>query len=235
MSTDMQEVKTEPQTASRVLVVEDEETDRFRLISLCRRAGLEMEFHTAVDLAEMRAALDAHVFDLVFMDYHLGFSTGQEAVEELVRHPRNGDAVIIMVTSVSRHDVVIEAMRTGVADYLVKEELSEEAIRRAVAAGFEKQMVKFAQSDQVAQLETIGEAVARFNGSAAPEMRKIMTGMLWRLRQISTGAPGGPAERRQMDLERLCLKALEIVDQGRLHLGDDAPPAPHVVPMRVQR
>lgn len=114
------------------LVVEDEETDRFRLITLCRRAGLDLAFKEAEDSHQMRAEIAANTFDVIFIDYHLGFSNGLEAVAEIVACERQNNAVLIMVTSVNQHEVIIESMKSGCSDFLIKEELSIDGIRRSV-------------------------------------------------------------------------------------------------------
>lgn len=208
-------VGTETHERLVVLVIEDDETDRFRLIKLCRRAGLEAEFHCAMDLSQMQKQLDTRRFDLAFIDYHLGLATGQEALEILHAHEDHADAVAIMVTSVDKHEVIIRAMRSGCADYLIKEEISVETIRKSVMAAFERLLMTASLEESRAKEEALGAMITRFRDSMEPEMRRIMSAMLWRIRDMDKVR--GPRSLRQhrQKLEELCLDLIRFLDTSK--------------------
>ncbi|KUF11789.1 response regulator [Pseudoponticoccus marisrubri] len=202
-----------------VMVLEDDEVDRIRLIKLCRRAGLEAAFHCAADLGEFQVQLDARPFDLVFIDYHLGLSTGQEALDLLQTHPEQQDAISIMVTSVDAPDVIIRAMRSGCVDYLIKEELCVETIRKSVFTAFQKTLLQSTRDIDRLRAIALEEMLTRFRDSMEPEMRRIMSAMLWRIRSL--GKVNGQTQRHvhRRELENLCLDLISFLDRSETLLG----------------
>ena len=118
-----------PDRVFNVLFLDDQEADRMRLRRFLRKAGLEFQDFEAHDLTSFREQLDQHSMDIVFIDYHLEMENGLDALRHLIAHEDQASALPIMVSSVDRHDVIIEAMRMGCADYTVKEEASVDAVR----------------------------------------------------------------------------------------------------------
>lgn len=195
------------------LVLDDEEADRYRLIKICSKAGLDLQVHEAASVAEMTPMLDAASYDIVFIDYHLGIATGQDALELVLGHPMQMDAVAIMVTSVDRHDVIIKAMRTGCHDYLIKEELGIEALRKSVAAAFERNLMRRVQTEDKARIATLEATLDRINDSLRPEMRRTLSSLLRRIRSVAVQVHGGPLKLKHTEMEELCVNGLNTIDE----------------------
>ncbi len=140
------QAKTKPQQA---LVVEDEETDRFRLMTMCRRAGLHLAFREAADANQMRVEIATRSFDVIFIDYHLGFANGLEALAEINACERQANAVLIMVTSVRHPEIVAKSLESGCSDYLIKEELSIDRIRASVTTALGNRRISPGSPDQM--------------------------------------------------------------------------------------
>ena len=100
-------------TMMRALLLDDNPIDRKQIRWLCTKAGLHLDFAEAGNLADMRRHLDAEVFDIVFIDYHLGMETGLEALRMLLAHEDQGQAIPIMVTSFARHAASISNFKTN--------------------------------------------------------------------------------------------------------------------------
>lgn len=64
------------------------------------------------------------------MDYFLEDRTGLDLLREAARHQLQ--APVIMLTGRGNHDVDLEAMRAGAADYLVKGQIEPEDLERAI-------------------------------------------------------------------------------------------------------
>lgn len=75
-------------------------------------------------------ALSDNKYDLFFVDYFLEDRTGLDLLREASR--RGVKSPMIMLTGRGSHDVDIEAMRSGAADYLVKGEIDPDNVERAV-------------------------------------------------------------------------------------------------------
>ncbi|EIE52454.1 response regulator receiver domain-containing protein [Salipiger aestuarii] len=214
MSTPPQ-LHAEQKTTKRMtaLVLDDEEADRYRLMKICTKAGLDLAFDEAESVAEMEPMLDDTTYDIVFIDYHLGIATGQDALEYVLAHPRQMDAVAIMVTSVDRHDVIIQAMRTGCHDYLIKEELGIEALRKSVASAFERNLMRRAQTEDHARIADLEATLERIDDSLRPEMRRILSSLLRRIRSVAAQVHGGPLRLKHVEMEELCTAGLTTLDE----------------------
>lgn len=192
----------------RVLFLDDHRMDRRRLIETCREAGLEFDGTEAANLDELAEALGNQRFDLVFIDFHLGFDTGLDALAMLRAHEVNGTAVAIMVTSNGATETVVAAMRAGCSDYLVKDTLTVDTLRRAVAGAVERNMMMAVVAEQGAGLAELAQTSARYWLSCGPEMKRLSVGLLQQISDIRTLI-------EEDDESRLALRRLQS-DGGKL-------------------
>lgn len=183
-----------PQEANalKVLILDDQEADRVRIKRLLRKAGLDFTLYEAADIASFREQLDRGEMDLVFLDYYLDMETGLDALKLLIAHEDQAKALPIMVTSLDRVDVAVEAMRGGCADYLIKEQLSVEAIRKSVTSAFERSILISALSEAQSSRQALRVSVGRFARTCGPEIRSVLAGTLRHARAARQHAEGNP-------------------------------------------
>jgi len=74
--------------------------------------------------------------DLYFIDFRLPLQNGIELMKELVS--AGCDKPIIILTGRGDHDIDVEAMRIGAADYMEKDRLSPEIVERTVRYAIER-------------------------------------------------------------------------------------------------
>lgn len=168
----------------QVLVLDDEPADRLRLSRLVQKTGLNCDVHEAANLAELHKCLDHQPFDFIFIDQHLGLESGLDALSMIVTHADQADAISIMVTSVNTPCVIVEAMRTGSADYLIKDELSIDAMRKAIVAAFERRILLAAASETRQMQAQMRRALRRFAKACGSDMREIVAAAIRRARNI---------------------------------------------------
>ncbi|MEI4487055.1 response regulator [Frigidibacter sp. MR17.14] len=188
----------------RALVLDDQPVDILRLRRLCARAGLEMQIDEAGDLEEFRDRLDEATYDVCFLDHHLGAATGLDALAVLTAHPDQAETLAIMITSVTDHRVAVEAMRLGCADYLVKEELTESALRKSLAQATERRILLAAISRSQMFRATLERRVKRFATSCGPEMRAVLSSLRREIVSV----------KRNEDLDPGLRVALTMVEAG---------------------
>ncbi|NUB15855.1 response regulator [Azospirillum brasilense] len=97
-----------------VLVVEDEVVTRSVSVRLLKQLGVGTVIEAA-DGAEALARCDRVDFDAIFCDVDMAPMGGLAFLEAL-----DGRAPVIMLTKHDRSDVVLSALRSGAAGYLVK-------------------------------------------------------------------------------------------------------------------
>ncbi|MGR3803413.1 MAG: response regulator [Marinibacterium profundimaris] len=226
----MAPTKTEPkQTApgttgmrrmTRALILDDSEIDILRLRKFCRKAGLDFDIDAAQTIDQMRDLLDGAEYDIVFIDYHLGFDTGLDALAVVQAHPDQVSALPIMVTSVTDHSTAIEAMRSGCADYIVKEELTVSALQKSVASALERWIVLAMTSEAQVMASTLKASVERFVRSCGPETRELIGGLLAGIARLKTDEIDGDLRMRLTMVERGCLDIVTLCDDiATLTLG----------------
>lgn len=102
----------------RVLVVEDDEYQRTLLTQLLSDADLELRF--AATGAEALGLLRKHRPDLILMDVGLPDIDGIEVTRRLKASAQYAAIPVVMITGYSDRSVVLESMKAGAVDFVVK-------------------------------------------------------------------------------------------------------------------
>jgi len=111
----------------RILYVEDTKFDQIILKRLLEKKCEVIFKLTTVDTGtEGLKKLDEEEFDLIILDYRLPGMTGLEFLEEL--RIRRIMTPVIFVTSKGDEKVAVDAMKCGVRDYIVKDEIDLDRI-----------------------------------------------------------------------------------------------------------
>ncbi|OCX60542.1 response regulator receiver protein [Thioclava sp. SK-1] len=172
----------------RILSIDDDQLDRMRLRSICRKAGLSVEFTEAADLDEVRDRLKIQPYDLVFIDHHLGMHTGLDALRILQSHEEQLNAIPIMLTSAVEYKVAVEAMRRGCADYIVKDDLSVDSLIKSITSAIERRALYSALADARASEAELKDIFKRFMSGCGPEMREVLRRSMSSVRAVKTQA-----------------------------------------------
>jgi two-component system, chemotaxis family, chemotaxis protein CheY len=101
----------------KVLVVDDSATMRKIVIRALNSVGCT-ETAEAVDGREAMAAFQASPFDVVLTDWNMPNKSGVELTREI--RALGSKVPIFMITTEAEKSRVLEAIRAGVSDYLVK-------------------------------------------------------------------------------------------------------------------
>lgn len=125
----------------RVLLVDDDEDDYVitrNLISEIKDRRYQLEWVDNYDAA--LAAVHRHEHDICLLDYRLGGRTGLELLRE--SGSLNDRSPIILLTGQGDHEIDIEAMEAGAADYLIKGQLDADKLDRAIRYAIQGQYAK---------------------------------------------------------------------------------------------
>ncbi|MHB9029512.1 MAG: PAS domain-containing protein, partial [Candidatus Latescibacterota bacterium] len=105
----------------RVLVVEDSEDDATLLMRELRRSGYEPIYVRVDTPDDMKSALHQDEWDIVVSDYYMPGFSGLDAFHVL--RESGLDIPFIIVSGKIGEDTAVEAMRAGVQDYIMKDNL----------------------------------------------------------------------------------------------------------------
>jgi len=145
----------------RILLVEDDDTDREAVERLVRKEQPHYDLQTAVSMAEALEQLRDGAYDIVLLDYELGDGTGLEVL------PHVGDTPTIFITGGGSEQIAVEAMRKGAYDYLIKD-LDRNYLR--VLSSTIKNVLERKRLEEVSKkvdaLETSNVVIGNFVGDA---------------------------------------------------------------------
>ncbi len=108
----------------RILFVDDYETVRILFHRYLTDLGIECIVEAENGKTALQKIQAAHAakqpFDLIFCDWNMPVMNGLELLHALRKDPNFNRLPFVMVTANSDESEVVEAMRAGVSEYLVK-------------------------------------------------------------------------------------------------------------------
>jgi PAS domain S-box-containing protein len=120
----------------KVLLVDDDEDDYVitrDLIAQIKERRYHLDWINSYDAAVPVIRRQEH--DICLLDYRLGERTGLELLRE--SQSLNCRAPMILLTGQGDHEIDLEAMKAGAADYLVKGQLNANTLERAIRYAIE--------------------------------------------------------------------------------------------------
>jgi PAS domain S-box len=111
-----------PPAPLQLLLVEDDETDAFLETRELQRAGFVLAPTRVATEADLRAALVRQPWDLVLCDYTLPGFSGSEALR--ISKELAPETPFIFVSGTIGEAAIVEAMRSGAQDYVMKDRLN---------------------------------------------------------------------------------------------------------------
>jgi len=129
----------------RILLVEDSEDDALLLLRELKRGGYAVEFERVQTRSAMKKALASRQWDIVISDYRMPRFTAPLALETLKESGL--DLPVIIVSGKIAEDMLVDAMRAGANDYLIKGNLSRliPAIEREIREAAERRIRRRAE------------------------------------------------------------------------------------------
>lgn len=161
MKTPIAKIEVNSSTALRILIVEDNATDRELLRYLLEaRLHPSSQFFEAPNLQAAFLHLEQDKIDCVLLDLRLPDSAGKETFSKLAElYPA---VPIIVITHTKDRELAIEMIKAGAADYLLKDYTDEDAIfqRIMLAVTRHKQSVRVSP-EQAGIFQRLDKAQAR--------------------------------------------------------------------------
>lgn len=142
----------------KVLLVDDDEDDYILTQGwFTEIEGIRFEVDWVASYEAALKAIATNQHDVYLFDYRLGERNGLELLQEAVA---NGcKAPIILLTGQGDHEVDIEAMNAGAADYLEKDKLGAPLLERSIRYAIERKRAEQKISEQAALLDVATDAI----------------------------------------------------------------------------
>ena len=122
----------------KILIIEDNEADR-----VVYQRYLSQAFGDGVEVFPKEKCIDALLFlskntvDCILMDYHLPDHNGIDCVKEISKIQLNLIPVIMM-TGQGSELIAVQALRSGISDYLVKDGLDPSILKDTILSVIQK-------------------------------------------------------------------------------------------------
>jgi len=154
----------------KVLLVEDDEDDYIITRDLFSdMAGRRFALDWIKDFNQGLHAMALNQHDVCLVDYRLGAQNGIDLLRAAME--RGCQAPVILLTGAGEHEIDMEAMQAGAADYLVKTQLQANALERSIRYALQRKraagVAAFEQARLAAFGAEIGLALTRRDSLAA--------------------------------------------------------------------
>src|SRR5216684_9260223 len=117
-------------SAFNVLMIDDTPEDRMAVRLALEAGGFVLQ--EAADAKQGLKLAESSTPDCILLDYVLPDAKGLEVLESLRQPDGALPCAVVMLTGAGTADVATAAMKAGALDYLVKDRLDAEMLRRAI-------------------------------------------------------------------------------------------------------
>lgn len=154
------EKSSAPRPQLRVLLVEDDPSDRDLILRELGKSEFEIISDVAETADEFRQKVKTHRPDVVLADYNLGLWRGTEALE--IMREEGLDIPLILVSGALGDVAAVECIKQGVTDYVLKDSLARlpVALRGALKDKIARAERKQAQESLARKVEELARSNA---------------------------------------------------------------------------
>lgn len=155
----------------RCVIMDDNRFDRRQIRRIAEKSRFDIEIVETATIAETRAVLRAREADFVVFDNLIPDGNGISFAKEIAADARTNGVPVIVTTGEGSERIAVEAIRAGVADYLVKDDLSTEVFDQAVENALKRSSARVA--DQTATISNLQVENATLRRVALRNMRLL--------------------------------------------------------------
>lgn len=162
----------------RILIVDDDDSDRLAVRRCLRQCGLMAELDEVASAADAQLRIAAERYDCVLLDYYL---PGADTVSLVLRMREAAtDTPVVILTGRGDENIAVEFMKSGAADYVPKASLTPERLAASIRYALEITRAAAARrsAEQERELLLAREQQARTAAEQATRAREEVLAIL---------------------------------------------------------
>lgn len=164
-------------TTLTIYAIDDDDDDLCLLEELLWEIpNTHITFQGYKDLETGLESLKNAPCDILFLDYRLGAKTGIEAFQEIQQIGFTNP--VILLTGHGAEHIAVEAMKSGMADYLTKGTLTPSALNRTIINALEKHRLRHTNVEQAKRVEAADRELFRRIRSEKEVLEQTLIGSL---------------------------------------------------------
>lgn len=137
----------------QVLIVDDNPQDRALVIRELHKEFPDPEVRQVIDQAQLDQTLRDHRFDVVITDYQLQWSDGIKVLRQV--KSLIPDCPVLMFTATGSEEIAVQALKSGLDDYVVKSAAHLVRLRAAVRAALDHAQMRRYAMDLESRLDLL--------------------------------------------------------------------------------
>jgi diguanylate cyclase (GGDEF)-like protein len=127
-------------TLQRILLVDDDDIDRMKVKRALAKSNSRILISEVSGFSEATELLKKQSFDCVLLDYRLGGQDGLSLIKKI--HAEGlSDAPIVMLSGLDDESTMLNCLKEGAQDFLLKSELNTHSLVRAIRYAKERKNV----------------------------------------------------------------------------------------------
>lgn len=158
--------------ALNILLIDDDEMDRMMVGRAFRQSSLEVQVAEAPNADNAEQLLLDNTFDCILLDYKLAGVDGLDLLRKILDQNLS-QAPVIMLSGMEDEELMLECLKSGAQDYLLKSDLNTAVLVRSIRYSQERKQITeqlrfVAQHDSLTGLanrslfvESVERAIAR--------------------------------------------------------------------------
>lgn len=115
-----------------ILLVDDDTVDRVVITRTLKKSNLSVNITEATTVDKGLQLFSQQKFDVVLLDYNLPLRDGIEMIVEIRSEQKQSNTAIVMMSTSEDDDLALECIKAGAQDFLIKSDISEKKLRRAI-------------------------------------------------------------------------------------------------------
>lgn len=177
-----------PMSPLNVLIIDDDMIDREAVKRYLKNSNRrEFVFHEADMGAKASEMMKSQSFDCVFLDYLLPDMDGVSFLKQVYDPETDlAPAPVVMLTGQGNEAIMLDALRRGAQDYLIKDHISQDNLNISIVKAreiFELKKSRKLAEDQLHQIHKL-EAVGQLTSGVAHDFNNLLTVVLGNTRLL---------------------------------------------------